>query len=266
MKITRIYTRNSLRNYDYILDFSDSGEGITFVVDPSDHKVLLERTRKIDFYLITHEHYDHIDGLSLLIQERGGRVIGPQSILGKLQKFDSQAKGVLDGEEIFINADFCCLCLYIPGHIPSHTGFVFKKGDQQIAAFLGDTLFNGGVGNTAHGSTDILYQTITEKILKLDDSVHFYPEHDYWKSNLEFTLSIDPDHAEAKRKLVDYEATTAIIDGDFPAVTLMEEKMFNLFLNTKSRHVQQLVAKKCGKEYLNEKECFIELRKLRDQW
>ena len=156
MEVQRIYTGNALRNYDYILTTSC---GKVLVLDPSDPD-LIQRSlqKKVDYYLITHEHPDHIAGLHPLREEWGGEVVAYRELVGQIPVDRPMVEG-----DVLAFARESLRAIHIPGHIPSHIGFILEKRGRQTAAFLGDTVFNGGVGNTRCGSSPVLYRTIKEK-------------------------------------------------------------------------------------------------------
>ncbi|MCY4643302.1 MAG: MBL fold metallo-hydrolase [Bacteriovoracales bacterium] len=259
MNIERLFTQNALRNYDYILTTSC---GRTIVIDPSDPPLLERSLHKVDYYLITHEHGDHIAGLDRLPASFGGDIIGPKD----LESIVSLDRVVKEGDHLFFEQEKIRV-ISIPGHIPSHIGFILYQGEKETAAFLGDTVFNGGVGNTRCGDSRILYKTIQEKVLNLSENIVFYPEHDYWETNLKFCLDIDPQNKKAAGLLALYQSGNYRDRGMFPAATIGEEKEYNLFFQTHLERVQSLIRKRCGlSKECCEEDIFVALRSLRDQW
>lgn len=63
-----------------------------------------------------------------------------------------------------------------PSHSPDSTCYLFEGN-----LFTGDTLFVGECGRTdlPGGSAEDLYESLFNKILKLNDSIKVYPGHDY---------------------------------------------------------------------------------------
>ena len=66
--------------------------------------------------------------------------------------------------------------LYTPGHTPGH--IVIKHDDRKLL-WVGDVLFNGGIGRTdfPRGNHDELLASITNKLLTLEDDYRFIPGH-----------------------------------------------------------------------------------------
>ena len=271
MKIHRLYTKNFLRNYDYIVETIC---GKVIVVDPSDLDLLKGFLSKrgldsIDYYFITHEHGDHIQGLRALHSLMGGEVVADRSLVGQLPV--RVHRPVEQGDRISFKGGFFQV-LSIPGHIKSHIGFIQWEGEGEgegrpRTAFLGDTLFNGGVGNTREGSSQVLYETFSQKIFPLEKDIVFYPEHDYWNSNLRFTLSLEPENKRAKELLSSYLCGDYGKSGQFPSATLGEEREYNLFFRTHLPHVRTAITRECslGEDCLD-RDVFVSLRSLRDQW
>ena len=259
MRIQRLYTKNSLRNYDYILTTTC---GKVIVVDPSDPSLLESLLRKVDYYFITHEHPDHIAGLDGLKSLFGGKVVAYEGQREQIPVDIPMGEG---GYLPFEHEAF--RIIFIPGHIMSHIGFILIERGKEKAAFLGDTLFNGGVGNTHSGNSRVLYRTISEKILTLNPQLILYPEHDYWETNLRFTLELEPDNTRAAELLARYQSEGHKQTGMFPMATLGEEKEYNLFFRAHLPHVQSAVRQRCQlSPHCSEEEVFVALRLLRDQW
>jgi len=66
--------------------------------------------------------------------------------------------------------------LYTPGHTPGH---IVIKHDGRKLLWVGDVLFNGGIGRTdfPRGNHDELLASITTKLLTLEDDYRFIPGH-----------------------------------------------------------------------------------------
>ena len=268
MRIERLYTKNFLRNYDYILT-TDCGK--TIVLDPSDLRLLKRSLKtKVDYYFITHEHGDHIVGLAELQSLFGGEVVAWKGLQGKMPV--DVDRPVQHGDFLNFEKESFRI-IYIPGHITTHIGFIHCQGQDrrgglgETAAFLGDTVFNGGVGNTRSGSPSVLWETMRDQVFTLHPEMVLYPEHDYWESNLGFTLSLEKDNQKAAQLLNEYRNGPYRDNGEFPASTLAQEREYNLFFRTHLPHVRSLICKSCHlPEDCLEHDLFVALRSLRDRW
>ncbi len=261
MNILRFYTKNMLRNYDYVISLPSSE---VVLIDPTDGDLLLtllaESSLRATHVFITHEHFDHISGLDKLCMKFHPHIYVYEGIINKFEKYSGILHGVKEGDEVLGFRVW-----EIPGHIPGHIGFISDN-----AAFVGDTIFNRGVGNTRSGNSEILFETINRLKSDLNTNVKIYPEHDYWKSNLEFSLKYFENapriYESAKDKLVEYDSSGAIVHGDFPASTWQEELDYNPFLRTNDEQIQKIIEEHSGSTIKNDKDAFLELRSLRDSW
>lgn len=210
---------DTYENYIWILYEADKA----WVVDPG------ESTQVIDFLnqnklnlqaiLITHTHFDHIDGVSAL------KVAFPEAVVygpAKNQHHTIQA-GLSEGDTIALTTHFSLAVLDTPGHTANHICFYNEQ-----ALFCGDTLFTAGCGRVLGGTAEEFSQSII-KLRDLPDSTPFYCAHEYTADNLEFALQVEPDNDQlqqrAKQPLFDYPQ---IHNG--PLSTLAEEKQTNPFM------------------------------------
>jgi len=140
--------------------------------------------------LLTHQHFDHIENVSLF-QEAGVRVYASAPFSPELQLTDLAAKwGIpLTCPEFSVDEVFTAETgpikingiefepIPVPGHSPD--SFVFHVALFQ-KLFSGDTLFaNGGLGRTdfPHGDGALLLRSIREQILSLPEDTVVLPGH-----------------------------------------------------------------------------------------
>jgi len=164
-----------MQNFTYIIWDDETKDAA--IIDPSwdIDKVLKEaeeRHLKIRYILNTHTHHDHCLGNEYVKKKTGAETIGGMGSKVKLDKV------VSDGEQIPLGHSYIKV-ISTPGHSPDSTCYLFE-GDL----FTGDTLFVGECGRTdLHGgSAEDLYESLFNKILKLDDNIKVYPGHDYGSS------------------------------------------------------------------------------------
>lgn len=165
----------SMQNFTYII--WDDNTKDAAVIDPSWdlEKVLKEadvRGLRIRYILNTHTHYDHCVGNEEIKKKTGAQTVGGKGARIKLDKT------VEDGERIPLGK-LEIRAIHTPGHSPDSTCYLFEGN-----LFTGDTLFVGECGRTdlAGGSSAELYESLFNKILKLDDNIRIYPGHDYGSS------------------------------------------------------------------------------------
>jgi len=162
----------SMQNFTYLIWDDVTKEAA--VIDPSWdlEKVFKEaqaRSLKIRYILNTHTHYDHCSGNDYVKKKTGAEAIGGRGAKIKLDKV------VYDGDHIPLGHSNIKV-ISTPGHSPDSTCYLFEGN-----LFTGDTLFVGECGRTdlPGGSAEDLYESLFNKILKLDDNIKVYPGHDY---------------------------------------------------------------------------------------
>jgi hydroxyacylglutathione hydrolase len=163
-----------------------ASQGEAVVVDPQrDVEIYLEAARKnnvaIRHIFETHLHADFVSGHRELAARTGATIyIGEQAEA----KFPHVA--VRDGFELLVGK-LRIGALETPGHTPEGTCLVVideEKSPEPWAVLTGDTLFIGDVGRpdlskqyTAAQLAGMLYDSLHNKILKLDHKVLVYPAH-----------------------------------------------------------------------------------------
>jgi hydroxyacylglutathione hydrolase len=151
-----------------------------------------------------------------------------------------------------------------PGHTMCH--ICLRAHGDRPALFSGDTLFNAGAGNCHNGgNVEALYATFVDQLAKLPDNTQVYPGHDYIENNLRFTLSREPDNADAQAmlpKVAGHDPATSVV------TTLADEKRTNTFLRLTSPSVIAHLRERFPDlpEQPDAKTVFVKLRELRNSW
>ena len=180
----------SENTYFYIDEKSQHG----FLIDPGAegeklYSIIKENDWKIESILITHGHFDHIGAVDELRQKlsckaygyRGGDqyLLHPHynlsSFYGEPLVLENVFK-VKEGDEISlsVNPSFSLKVLYTPGHTKDSCVFYNHE-----VSFVGDTLFENGIGNTHFpgGDEKVLWESLFEKVFSLPESLIVYPGH-----------------------------------------------------------------------------------------
>jgi hydroxyacylglutathione hydrolase len=263
MLIERIWAANDLRNFQYLIACSQSGEAL--IVDPLDARQCLETARDRGFnitqILNTHEHLDHTAGNAEVVKVTGAKVLAHAGAASQIGGVD---RGLQRGDIIKIGRTVELEALDTPGHTRAHV-CLLAHGDTP-ALFCGDTLFNAGAGNCHNGGDPgLLYETFVNQLAKLPDTTRVYPGHEYMARNLAFTLDREPNNPEAAKALAGaraHEPAAARI------TTLGEEKRINAFLRLSN---PQIIAKLTEKfpeigATPDARTVFAKLRELRNRW
>ena len=163
-------------------------EGEAAVVDPQrDVDQYIEEAAaqglKIKYIIETHLHADFVSGHRELAERTGAEIV-----FSKHAGAAFAHRAVGEGDEISIgNARL--RFMETPGHTPESMCILVtdtELSDQPQKILTGDTLFIGDVGRpdlaggkgyTPQMMAGMMYDTIHEKLLKLDDAVEVYPAH-----------------------------------------------------------------------------------------
>lgn len=223
------------------------------IVDPGDAAPVINflehRQLQIDSILITHHHWDHVDGLPTLIKRHTVKIYGPAN--DQIQCLDFR---LTEGSKVvFDEFNLTFSILDVPGHTLGHITFY-----NDTIAFTGDTLFTGGCGKLFEGTAKQMYQSL-EKLRQLPPSTHIYCGHEYTQANLKFAETVEP-HNQALQQRI--QLTTSRREQHLPTVpsTLALELETNPFLRCNEPSVVQAAERKAGKALTSPEEVFSVLR------
>ncbi len=259
MKIHQIFTGNSLRNFNYIIELENKK---ALVIDPWDaaeiNQFLNKHQLELRAIMNTHEHWDHVQGNLDLVEQHGCEVWAHEN--GR-NKIPGLTRTLSSGEEIELDDGTKLVVLDTPGHTMAHLCFLLIENNLTKAVFTGDTLFNAGVGRCdAGGAVDVLYQTITEQFTILNDDVVVYPGHEYLENNLNFTLSLEPSNVEAKKWLEKSKHSDPFVNP--MTTTIGDEREINTFFRLGNEEIRESLKR----DFTSDKEVFARLRATRDRW
>ena len=126
-------------NYNVLLHEDGRTALIDAPDDPVIATVLEDRGWSLDDILVTHNDWDHVDGLKALKERHGARVIGPKGDADAIGDVDLRVGGgdVIDvlGRKVSV--------VDTPGHTAGHVSY--HVPDDKLA-FVGDALFVMGCG------------------------------------------------------------------------------------------------------------------------
>ncbi len=166
-----------MENFVYLVGDSETKEAL--VVDPAWDVDSILKTAAEDGYrvkgaLITHTHFDHVNGLDELLKKTDGAVYIHKNEAEFLKGVKSNVKKISGGDKIKIG-DVEITFLHTPGHTPGSQCFLV--GNHLIS---GDTLFINACGrcDLPGGSAAAMYESL-KRLSELDDSTILYPGHNY---------------------------------------------------------------------------------------
>jgi glyoxylase-like metal-dependent hydrolase (beta-lactamase superfamily II)/rhodanese-related sulfurtransferase len=180
MYIKQLYT-GCLSEAAYYIE----SEGEAAIIDPlrdTDEYMALSRERKagIKYIFETHFHADFVSGHIDLGKITGAPIIyGPGAVTG----FEAH---IARDNEVFKLGKISITAIHTPGHTLESTCYLLKdENERPHAIFTGDTLFVGDVGRPDLSSgnlsreelASIMYDTVQNKLLPLQDDLVVYPAH-----------------------------------------------------------------------------------------
>ena len=205
MIIEQIYTGCLSQGAYYI-----ESNGEAAIIDPLrevDQYILKAKKNKasIKYIFETHFHADFVSGHLTLSKKTNAPIIyGPNA------NTSFESINAKDGQR-FNLGEITIEVLHTPGHTMESSCYLLRdKKNNQIALFSGDTVFMGDVGRpdlaqksdlSKEDLAGHLYESIHNKILKLDDDVIIYPAHGAGSACGKNMMKITYDSLKNQKKL-----------------------------------------------------------------
>ncbi|UWR02078.1 hydroxyacylglutathione hydrolase [Ruegeria conchae] len=242
-------------NYAFLTHDPVSGE--TALVDaPKSAPILAEleaRGWQLSHVLLTHHHWDHVDGLSGILEKQPSRVIGAKADEHRLPKLD---QAVVEGDTFYIGSEPVEV-LDVPGHTVGHIAFYMP---QSGAVFTADSLMALGCGRLFEGTPAQMWASLS-KLAALPDETIVCSGHEYTQSNAKFALTIDPDNPALLDRVADINRACAAGEPTVPSV-LGQEKATNPFL----RAADPVIQAHLGMKNSDPASVFAEIRARKDRF
>jgi hydroxyacylglutathione hydrolase len=213
----------------------DPKTGATAAIDAPDEASILaglnETGWRLTDILVTHEHFDHVEGIPGLKAKFGCRVVAPK----KSTQVPLVDETVGEGDTVKVGS-LVANVLDTPGHCADHIAFWFK---QQKILFAGDTLFALGCGRVLTSTVAELYASF-QKLAAIPDETAVYCGHEYTLSNARFALTVDPTNLALRTRALDIENKRAQGHMTLPT-TIGLEKATNPFMRAADPALQVAV-------------------------
>jgi len=229
------------------------------VVDPGDASVVEQTLETLGLsltaILVTHHHWDHVNGIAALKSRYRASVYGPakEDIPGCDHPLVEGARIQLAG----LDAGF--EVLETPGHTRGHIAY-YGEG----ALFCGDTLFAGGCGRLFEGSAAQLHTSL-KRLARLPGTTRIYCAHEYTQANLRFAIEVDPDNVDLQQRIEQVAGLRARGLPSLPS-SLAGECRTNPFLRCAATRIRAAAERHAGHPLASEVEVFAELRSWKDQF
>lgn len=221
-------------NYAFLI--IDGQSGFTALVDAPEEAPILQalsdRGLSLDMVLLTHHHWDHVDGLAGILAEHKATVVGAKADAHRLPALDI---AVSEGDE-FQMGSASVRVIDVSGHTLGHVAFYVPAAN---AVFTADSLMALGCGRLFEGAPEVMWQSL-QKLMALPDETIVCSGHEYTTANGKFALTIEPGNPALVARV---EATKAAREAGQPTVpsTLADELATNPFLRGHMPEVQASV-------------------------
>lgn len=172
----------------------DETQKKAMVIDPAGEvpkiiEILDTLGAELVYIYLTHCHADHINGVSELKKEKGGKVLihrkGRENLENRvpvlaeyigLPPIYVKEDSIVDDDDILHVGDLEFRVIYTPGHTDDGTALYCEKEEM---LFSGDTLFKGAWGRVDLPTSDFdsIMNSIINKLLILPENTIVYPGH-----------------------------------------------------------------------------------------
>jgi len=227
-------------NYMYLVQNGQEA----FVIDPASPAPVTDALSisgcRLMAILNTHHHFDHVSGNLELKRAAGCQVYGPND--SRIPGLDHPLRG---GESITV-AGVTVEILATPGHGASDLSFYLPPANHSGMVWTGDALFCAGCGRVLEGTPEQLWGSL-QRLSRLPDETLVYCGHEYTIENLNFALSVDPNHPPTRARLAAVKRQLAKGEASVPS-TLAVEKDTNPFLRAGQAVIRQAVGLPDGDE------------------
>lgn len=203
-------------NYAYLLH--DAKSGRTALVDAPEaapiKAALSARGWGLDAILLTHHHYDHIDGVEELRRTYGASVYGAKADAHRLPPLD-HAVSVDESFDLFGEP---VIVIDVSGHTIGHIAFYLP---DSAAVFTADSLMALGCGRLFEGSPAMMWDSL-QRLMDLPPETLVYSGHEYTQSNARFAETIEPDNPALQARVADIDAKRAKGEATVPVILQLE--------------------------------------------
>jgi len=228
-------------------------------VDPGDGQTVLkyiqQNNLQLTAILLTHHHFDHVDGVKDLVKQYPVRVYGPKHETMAAVTHPLTENDQVELSELALNFKV----IEIPGHTAGHIAYYAKP-----YLFCGDTLFAGGCGRIFEGTPLQLFQSLS-KLAALPDRTQVFCAHEYTLNNLEFALQVEPDNNALQQRYRQIKALREKNIITLPSL-LRDEKQTNPFLRCEQNTIKQAAESYAATRLSNPAAVFKAIREWKDSF
>ena len=251
-------------NYHWLITKDDDSRA--YIVDPGDHEpvqqAIEQRGLQIDGILITHRHWDHVDGIKHLLA-RYQTDTHPIPVYGPDSAQIPQITHKLYENDTVSLFDTTTLTVWeTPGHTLEHIVYVGDSENTPIL-FAGDTLFAAGCGRLFDGDAQQHFKSL-QRMAKLPQETRVYCAHEYTLANLAFAKAVEPNNPQLQERIQQENQKRQHNIPTIPS-TIALEQATNPFIRTHIDSVVQSVNQHWQADLQEENEVFAALRRWKDE-
>ena len=170
-----------MENFVYLVGAPGARE--TAIVDaawdvPAAVRAAEEDGRTLTHALVSHHHFDHVNGLPEVLAQGGIRVVAHQLDLPKLASEVRREVTAVSAGDVVEVGPLRIRAMHTPGHTPGST--CWHVEGEEGSLFAGDTVFVNACGrcDLAGGDPEQMFQSL-KRVSELPGEVRLYPGHDY---------------------------------------------------------------------------------------
>jgi len=242
-------------NYAFLAHDAESGE--TALIDAPEAAPILaalaSKGWRLTQVLLTHHHWDHVEGLSEILATHPAKVTGAEADAHRLPPLDATVR---EGDCVQIGAETGQV-IDVSGHTVGHVAYHFP-GSR--ALFTADSLMALGCGRVFEGAMPQMWESLS-KLAVLPPETMVYSGHEYTQANGRFAETIDPDNPALQQRIREIAAAR---EAEMPTVpsTLELELATNPFLRARDPAIQAHL----GMQGADPAEVFAEIRLRKDRF
>lgn len=219
-------------NYAFVIH--DAATKETALVDAPEPGPILaaldERGWTLTHVLLTHHHWDHVDGLPGVLERHKAKVIGARADAHRLPALDlAVSEGdsfAFGGEQVHV--------IDVSGHTVGHIAFYLP---ESAIVFTADSLMALGCGRLFEGTPDQMWESLS-KLAALPPETTVCSGHEYTQSNGRFAMTIEPDNPALISRVEDIARARANNNPTVPSKLSLELET-NPFLRAHLPEVQR---------------------------
>jgi hydroxyacylglutathione hydrolase len=242
-------------NYAFLAH--DPATGDTALIDAPEAAPILAALKargwRLSHVLLTHHHWDHVDGLEEILKAHRPNVVGAAADSHRLPRLDI---AVVEGDTVHVGNEVGHV-IDVSGHTVGHIAYHFPDSH---AVFTADSLMALGCGRLFEGTPEQMWASLG-KLAALPDDTNIYSGHEYTQSNGAFALTIEPDNPALISRVAEIAAARAANNPTVPSA-LSQEKATNPFLRAMIPSVQRQM----GMEGAEPVAVFAEIRARKDNF